>query len=158
TCINAPFTLFEQSPTGVSESVTHRVQEGVDAERVANTREPLKVGAAVTFTLECVAEIGIVPAQHDHVATLIEDGASVWDRALRSALGCATASRPEADRRNLWDAVHLIQHVKERVSEGNVDDRILGAWECLADLIGPIGPGTFAPKVIRPQEATLEQV
>src|SRR5262245_35910489 len=104
-------------------SVGQRVQNYVDADRVAVRREVIEVVAVLAFALERVAEVGVVRDEDDHVPLLVEDGARVRRRAERAALRGA-AAEPEADRGDLREVFDVVERVKERVVERQVDDRI----------------------------------
>ena len=108
--------------TGVSSSRyltisqwLNRVQQGVDPERVAEAGKAFEVDAAFAFALERIAVVGVVGDQHEHVALLIENDARVRDLAV-DALRGLTGVLPQADRRNLRHAFHVVEHVKDRMS------------------------------------------
>src|SRR3989442_2342070 len=64
----------------------HRINQRVDAERVAETREPVEVRAVFAFALEGVAVIGIVRDEHHQMGFVVKDRAGVWLPAVGAAL------------------------------------------------------------------------
>ena len=115
-------------------SVRHRVQQRVDAERVAFGRERVRSSAVVAFALERVAEIGVVRHQHHHPATLVEDRRA---RAARRSPAPRSDVCPPVPTQKSIDGIcgtrcHDVQQVKDRVSRSEVDDRKLVRRQRLA--------------------------
>src|SRR5690242_18032474 len=78
--------------TGNTASVRHRVQNRVDAKRVARRREPQEIPVVVAFPFEGVTKIGVV-GHHDHDApAMVEDRAHMRLGAVDAALGGGAAS------------------------------------------------------------------
>src|SRR5882672_283494 len=95
----------------------HRINQRVDAERVAETREPVEVRAVFAFALEGVAVIRIVRDEHHQMGFVVKDRAGVWLPAVGAALrGLTAGAEPEVDRRNLRHALHLVQRVEDLVA------------------------------------------
>src|SRR5262245_14537190 len=127
-------------------SVRHRVQKGVDAKGVPDGSESKEVLLAVALALEGIAEVGVVGDQHEDASALVQDSPHVWLGAVDSALGRSAARRgPEVDRRNLRDRADIVEHVKEVMIEGHIDDREAGGWKGLLDLFRPDVPGPGTP-------------
>src|SRR6185436_1428652 len=68
-------------------SVGQRVQNHVDADRIAVGREVIEVVAVLAFAFERVTEVGVVRDEDDHVTLLVEDGPRMRCRAQGAALG-----------------------------------------------------------------------
>src|SRR5262249_5369668 len=109
------------------ESVSQRVDQRVDAEGVARTREMIEVLAALAFALERVAEVGVVRHHHEDVAGAIGDRARVRLGAVAAALRRPPSTLiPVANRRNLRQLVDVVEHVEQLVIERDVEQRIVG--------------------------------
>ena len=63
------------------------IEDGVDAESVAGTGEPVEVRAALALALEGVAVIGVVRDEHHQMSAMVEDRAGVRLPAVGAALG-----------------------------------------------------------------------
>jgi len=87
---------------------------------------------------------------------LIEDAARVRDRTFGTALRRVPRARPVVDRRDLRNPLYLVEHVKHRVRERNVDD--LKLRQRFLDLLVPVVPRNVAPEVISPQETASQEV
>src|SRR5262245_22263281 len=104
----------------------HRVQKRVYPERVSQAGKSLEVGAVLPFALERVALVGVVCHQHQHMALAIENRTRVRAPAVGTALrGLAAGAQPEVDRRYLRDTLDLVEHMKERVLERQINHRKL---------------------------------
>ena len=136
----------------------HRIDQRVDAERVAETREPVEVRAVFAFALEGVAVVRIVRDEHHQMPFVVKDRAGVWLPAVDAALRGSAGAEPEVDRRNLRHTLHFLQRVEDLVRRGDVDDGILVGWEDLPDLRLEHAPSVFAPEVVDPQKPALEQI
>src|SRR5262249_15458895 len=138
-------------------SVAQRVEQRVDAKGVADSGEPIEVRAVLTFALECIAVVGIVRDEHQHVTLVVQDCAGVRHLAV-NALGSLASTKPDADRRYLGDAVHVVQRVEERVSPRQVDHWELVRRQRLPNFRLEDVPGVLTPEVIHPEEAALDQI
>ena len=65
---------------------------------------------------------------------------------------------PEADRRDLGDALHVVEHVEDRVAEGNIDHRKLAGGQRFPDLRLPDAPRALAPEIVDPEEPALDEI
>ena len=80
------YLLIVKSPPEPAGSVSHRIDNGVDAERVALGGKLQEVAVVVALALEGVAEVGVVGHQHhDAAAVLVHDGAHVRYGAVAAA-------------------------------------------------------------------------
>src|SRR5262245_1464655 len=138
--------------------MSQRVQDGIDAERVAIRTEIYEVRRIVALALPRIAEIRVVGHQDDQPALLVDDPARVRGRTIGAALRGSPRAEKEIDRGNLRDLLDLELCVEQRMVERQIEDRKFGRWQCLAQLAYPPGPRVLAPEVIRPQEAPLFQV
>src|SRR2546428_1052556 len=83
----------------------------------------------------------------------------MWYGTVAKALGgLAARPHPEADRRDLRKLADLVEHVKNRMIELEIPDRILAGGKRFAELGDPRIPRVLAPEIIGPQETALEQV
>src|SRR6058998_3053050 len=105
-----PGETRERSRRSVGEGVQHRI----DPERVAVRSEVDEVRRVVALALPRVAEVGVVRHEDDQTSLLVRDAARVRDGAVGAALGGATRTEEEVDRRNLRDLLHLELRMKER--------------------------------------------
>src|SRR5438477_13170175 len=77
-------------------SMRHRVEQDVDADRIAFHGKPQEILVAVAFPLETVAEIRIVGDEHHDAAVVVEDGARMRGGAIGPPFRrAAAASEPE---------------------------------------------------------------
>jgi hypothetical protein len=84
--------------------VTHRVQQHVDAERIAVRRELLEVSRVLTLALPRVLDVGVVGHQDHDSTVVIGNRTHVRYRAVGSLLRRASArAHEEIDARDLWD-------------------------------------------------------
>ncbi len=65
---------------------------------------------------------------------------------------------PVADPRDLRDLLDVVEHVKQRVVERHVDQRIVARRQRLADLVHPVLERVVAPEVVRPEKSTFLQI
>ena len=77
---------------------------------------------------------------------------------LSSRSEVLTRILPEADRRNLCHAFHVVEHVKDRMPQGNIDHRKLARGQRLSDLRLPDVPRVLAPEIIDPEKSTLDEI
>ena len=97
--------------------------------------------------------------QHHDAAVFVQDAADVRDRAVAASFrGVAARPAPRTDRWDLFDVMNLVEHVKQRVVERDVDDRIALGRQRLGDFARPDAERILAPEIVRPQEAALEHV
>src|SRR3954471_969795 len=104
--------------------MAQRVQNDVDAERIAVGSEFEKVPRIFSFTLPRVINIGIVGHEYHQPATLIADAAAMGVDAVRPVLRCAAAGAPHPDRGNLWNTFNWVLRVKERMIRREIEDRV----------------------------------
>ena len=78
--------------------------------------------------------------------------------AERTALRGLSAAQPHADRRNLREVLHVVQHVEQRVLERQVDDRIGRRRQRLAHLVLEHLERVVAPEIVSPEKAAAQQV
>jgi len=75
--------------------------------------------------------------------------------ALRRAPAVA---RPEVDRRDLRDVLHVVERVHDRVVVRDVEDRVLVRRQHAADLVDPLIPRLRTPEIVDVEKAPLQQV
>src|SRR5688572_14660944 len=110
------FTIIAPAParkywagfaTPLMLSVRQRVEQDVDAERVAWDTELIEEPRVVALALPRVADIRVVRHQHHHASGLVGDDARVRRRAVRALLRrVAARSHEVADIRNLRHLPH----------------------------------------------------
>src|SRR5581483_5960677 len=99
-----------------SALVRQRVQQHVDADRVARPGKGVDVLAAVAFAFERVAEIGVVGAEDEDAPVRVRKRSSVRHSAVGAALrGASARAVPEVDRGDLRKLPHVVEHVEDRV-------------------------------------------
>src|SRR3954468_7132192 len=107
--ITTPITIRCWPCSVLRSSVGHRVEQHVDAERVAIGRKLVEELGVFAFPLPRVGHVGVVRGHHDHASAGITDDAKMRDASLFAALGrlASTAAAPELDVRDLRDLGQL---------------------------------------------------
>src|SRR5262245_51174807 len=140
-------------------SVGHRVEDDVDAEGIARTGELVEILSAVAFALEGVPEVGVVRHDHQKMPRAVHDASDVRLGAERPTLGgSATRAVPESDRRDLNFGLNVVQRVKDRMLEWQIEQRVFARGERLSQLVRPVLERIVAPKITRPEKSAPPEV
>src|SRR5262245_46493267 len=134
--------------------VRHRVEDDVDAEGIARTCELVEILSAIAFAFEGVAEVGVVRHDHQKMSRAVHDASDVRFGAERPTLGGgATRAVPESDRRDLNFFLNVVQRVKDRMLEREIEQRVFARRKRLSQLVRPVLERIVAPKIIRPEKS-----